>query len=165
MESKPIIHFVLINESKDVNKYSKFLYYSILLKLQLKDDEIMIYECEDDKQVGSQDRINSWFTDIMMKKGRCSMIIVKHQEKDFVNMSDIFDARMHAFHCLYNHFITNINLISKHNVGDEFYFVLMAHQMVPSIWDDYLQMKFGHIECQRFLDLDHYPDNPSMNFD
>lgn len=164
MEPKPTVHFVLINEDKEVDKYSKFLYYGLMLKLQLRKDEIMLYECKDDVQIGAQDKINSWFTDIMEKKSTYSLIIVKHQEKDFVNMSNIFDCRMHAFHCLYNHFITNINLISKHNVGDEFYFVLMTHQMIPSIWDDYLQMRYGHIECQRYLDLDHYPDNPHMNF-
>lgn len=160
--NKPRIHFVLINEKENEDKFSKFLYYGLQLKLQT---EIYFYECKKGFQIGAQDLYNSWFTDIMFKKGGHSVILVKHQEGDGSELSELFDHRIHAFYGQYNHFITSIDLNTKHKFGDEMYFVLMSLQMIPSIWGDYTDMEYGNLDCQRFLDFDHKPNNPGMNFD
>lgn len=164
MESeRRCLHFILINEKKDTNKYSKFLFYALQLKLETS--KIMIYECKPEKKFGMKDLYNSWFIDMMLRKDDNNVIIVKHQEDDGINLCNFLDKRIHAFSIVYKHFVTNINLNTEHNLGDESYFVLMAYQMIPSIWGDFTDMKYGTLECQRFLDLEHRPDNPGMNFD
>lgn len=149
------IHFVLINEKSDIDKYSKFLLYGLKLKLQ---KDVYFYECKDDCLIGAQDRPNSWFTDIMQKKGDHSVILVKHQF-DEVKLSDVFDNRMHAFHSIYKHFITSINLNTCHNFGDETFYTFISYYMIPSIWNDFTDLRWGNLSCQRFLDMEYYPDN------
>lgn len=155
MENKSRIHFVLINEDKNEDKYSKLLYHGLKLKLQT---DIFFYECEDDCQIGSQDKFNSWFTDIITKKGNHKVIIVKHQT-DEVKLSDVFDNRLHAFHSIYKHFVTSINLKTSFKFGDETFYTFITHYMIPSIWNDFTDMKWGNLSCQRFLDMEHFPDN------
>lgn len=153
------LHFILINEDKNIDKYSKLLYYGLRLKLQC---DILFYECKDDCQIGAQDKFNSWFTDIMTKKNGYSVVIVKHQA-DEERLSDLFDNRMHVFHSIYKHFITSINLNTEHKFGDETFYTFITHFFIPSIWNDFTDLKWGNLTCQRFLDMDHYPDNINID--
>lgn len=61
---------------------------------------------------------NSWFTDIMMKKGSSTVVVIVHDEnmKDF---STLIDARMQAFHSIYNYKIAEEEFRRSHRIFSE----------------------------------------------
>ena len=61
---------------------------------------------------------NSWFTDIMMKKGSNSVAVVVHDE-DMEQMGATFDARMQAFHSIYNYKIAEVEFRRSHRIYSE----------------------------------------------
>ena len=45
---------------------------------------------------------SSWFTDIMMKKGSSTVVVIVHDE-NMKDLSTMIDTRMQAFHSIYNY--------------------------------------------------------------
>lgn len=160
--SQQRIHFILVNEAIGSDKITNFLFHGLRLYLET---DIFRYDCfhhGDDRE--GQYRL--WFTDIMFSRGHREVIIVKHQEiDDGIALEHYFHRMLHIMNARLKHFISLFNINTRHNLGDESRFVLITHQIMPSIWGDFTKLLFGNPQCNRYLDFDHVPDNPGMHFE
>lgn len=158
------VHCILVNEGEDSDKITNFLYYALGLYLET---DIFRYDCvERERPLSKEDLYTSWFVEIVLNRNNREAVLIKHHEADGgVEFARFIHHRIHIFNARYKYFASIFDLRTDHNFCDEMRYALMIRYILPSIWNDFHNLNFGNLESYRYLDYDHVPDNPGMQFD
>ena len=139
--SKPRLLFVLLG----VRNECILKYIQPALHKHLNTENIYYYKVWEHDFPNTTNYYQSWFTDIMIKKGSNEVIVVIHDENSTL-MGEIFDNRMKAFHSIYNYTIVEAEfrkefevLDSEHKFSDEEYEKKLS-ETHSSYWE-----LFGHL--------------------
>ena len=100
---KPRLLFILLG----IEHECVLPHISFVIDKAFQNEGIFYYKVWEHDIPNTTNLYNSWFTDIMMKKGSNKVIVVVHDEC-MEDMGVIFDTRMQAFHSLYNYKIIEV---------------------------------------------------------
>lgn len=100
---KPRLLFILLG----IEHECVLPHISFVIDKAFQNEGIFYYKVWEHDIPNTTNLYNSWFTDIMMKKGSNKVIVVVHDEC-MEDMGVIFDTRMQAFHSIYNYKIAEV---------------------------------------------------------
>ena len=145
---KPRLLFILVAEHN--TKYSDVIVPAVKLKLT---PDVYHYNCSEHVDEHSTNLYNTWFTDLMMKKGNNKVVVVTHDENEEM-MMEIFDARMHNFHSIYNHMFVSIDL-RPFSSGDYDEVILddITHNFMQKLWSTYATIHLGGLSCTKIYEI------------
>ena len=111
---KPRILFILLG----IEHECVLPHISFVIDKGFHSEGIFYYKVWEHDIPNTTNLYNSWFTDIMTKKGNNRVIVVAHDESMDL-MGAIFDSRMQAFHSIYNYKIAEVEFRRPNRIYTE----------------------------------------------
>ena len=151
---KPRLLFVLLG----VRHECILKYIQPTLHKHLNTENIFYYKVWEHDFPNTTNCYQTWFTDIMIKKGSNEVIIVVHDENMDL-MGEIFDNRMKAFHSIYNYTIIEAEFRKEFEVLDHKFSVEEYEKELSDIHSSYWEL-FGYLVDSNYHEV--YKDSPTI---
>ena len=136
---KPRLLFILLG----IRNENMLKYIQPALNEHIPPEKIFYYKVWEHSFNLTLNYYESWFTDVMIKKGSYEVVVVLHDENMDI-MAETFDRRMKAFHSTYNYMVVKCEFRKPYEMIDPDEEELKEPVKIPTHFWEYFANEMSH---------------------